>query len=170
MWAEQVQVSKRRDINSIISYNIITSNRFLTKLQSYCFSALYRPRSISPWTGRQEWSHCSTILEESHPNTILWHLIPNNLGLRIFSEEASGSNDGPYCPLYSYKKLEKSLEPFWKKGQKSQRTPFLATRSPIICDQESFQKKMSGSNNVTHCPQQLCEKLGRSLGSQEPWK
>ena len=60
-------------------------------------------------------------------------LIPYNLVLRIFSEKPSGSNDGPYCPLHSCKKLGRSFEPFWRKGQKSKKTPFLGT-SPMNRD------------------------------------
>ena len=33
------------------------------------------------------------------------YLFPYNPGLRIFSEKQSGSNDGPYWPLHSRKKL-----------------------------------------------------------------
>ena len=32
-----------------------------------------------------------------------------NLGMRIFSEEPSDSNDVPYCPPHSCKKLGRSL-------------------------------------------------------------
>ena len=44
--------------------------------------------------------------------------ISYNLGLRIFSEKPSSSNDGSYCSLHSCRKLGKSLELFWRKGQK----------------------------------------------------
>ena len=46
-------------------------------------------------------------------------LNPLNSEIKSFSEKQSCSNNGPYCPLNSYKKLGRSLEPFWSKVQRS---------------------------------------------------
>ena len=51
-------------------------------------------------------------------------LIPYNMGLRFLSQKSSDSKDGPYCPLHSCKKLGRSLELFWRKGQKKVKNTF----------------------------------------------
>ena len=50
--------------------------------------------------------------------------LPNNLGLRLFSEKTTGSDNGPYCSLPPCKKFGRSLEPLWRKGKNGQITPF----------------------------------------------
>ena len=86
--------------------------------------------------------------------------------LRIFSEKQSCSKNAPYCPLHSCKKLGRSLETFRSKVQRSKKTPFLDTKSPIIRDDEFFGKQ-SCSNIGPYCPLHSCKKLGRSL---EPFR
>ena len=63
-------------------------------------------------------------MTEKWKKHLFGHLITYNPRLRLFSEKQSDSNNGPYCPLHSCKKLGRSLEPFWKKGQKSQKQLF----------------------------------------------
>ena len=50
---------------------------------------LFLKKAVVQKTSMQEWTPRSTILEESHPNTILRHIIPYNLWFRIFSEKKS---------------------------------------------------------------------------------
>jgi len=57
-------------------------------------------------------------------NTYFGNLISYNPRLNLFSKKTSGSNDGPYWPLYSCKKFERSLKPLEKRPKKS-KTPFL---------------------------------------------
>ena len=62
----------------------------------------------------------STVLKKyKKPHS--WHLILYNPGLRISLKNPSGWNNGTYCPLHLCKKLGRSLEPFWRKGQKSKK-------------------------------------------------
>ena len=67
------------------------------------------------------------------------HFIPYNPGLRIFSEKQCGSNDGPYCPLHLLKKLGKSLEQFWRKGQIKQH--LFWTLNPLLPRIKNFFRK-----------------------------
>ena len=102
-----------------------TTNVYFWFISSNHFCKIWRWRRFEAYitfpmkTSRQEWTHHSTILEESHPNTILWHLIIYNLWFRIFSEKLSGSKKVSHCPLQPCKKLDRSLEPFWRKSQES---------------------------------------------------
>ena len=110
-----------------------------------------KSKKIHPFGTQIFFQKLSTTIDESHcllhlsktPLEQFWRQDQNgkkthlfwtlnlNPGLRIFSEKLSGSNDGPYCPLHSCKKLGKSLEPFWRKGRKVKKDTFV-TLDPIL--------------------------------------
>ena len=50
---------------------------------------------------------------------IFGHLNPICFVIHNFFRKKSDSNDWPFFPIHSCKKLGKSLEPFWRDGQKS---------------------------------------------------
>ena len=59
------------------------------------------------------------VSEKVSKNLNFWHLIPLNLQIKIFSNYCTHSNDVPYCPLPSCKKLETFNDWFPRKCQKT---------------------------------------------------
>ena len=107
----------------LIPYNL--DLRIFSEKPSSSNNGLNRPQQSCKKLGRsfdQLWRK-----GKKSKNTFFEHLIPYNPRFKTFSEKPSVSNNGPYCPLQSCQILGRSLELFWRKGQKSKKTPFLVT-------------------------------------------
>ena len=101
---------------------------------------------------------------KSRKNIFFGHLIPYNAGLRIFLENPYGSNNVPYCLLHSCKILGKSLELFWKKGQKSkENNTFFGHLISYNTGLINFSEKPSSLNNGHYCLLHSCKNLRKFL-------
>ena len=85
--------------------------RIFSEKQSCSNNGPYRPLHTCK-ISEDPRSHFGVKYKEVKKDKFFGHLIYNPR-LRIFLEKQSCSNNGPYCPLHSCKKLERSLEPFW---------------------------------------------------------
>ena len=107
-----------------ISASLKLSNSMPLYFQSQIFPILHN-RNYLNYEIKQAGKNGPTLASfcvKSPQNIILWHLMPLNFSFRIFSNKLSGSKNALHCPLQSCKKLGRSLEPFWRRGQRLHRT------------------------------------------------
>ena len=126
------------------------------------YFGLYCPLHSCKKLGRSLESFRSKV-QRSKKNTIFGNLIPYNPILRIFSKEKSCSNNGPYCPLHSCKKLGRSLEPFWSKGQRTKKTHLFWTLNPLESGIKIFFRKTIWLKRCALLSTTLLQKIGKSL-------
>ena len=113
--------------------------------------------------GRSLEQFWSKVRRSKKKPNIFGHLIPYNPGSRIFSVKQSCSDKGPYCPLHSCKKLERSLDPFLGKVETSKKNTFFGHLIPYNPTLRIFSGKPFCSKNGPNCLLHSCKKLGRSL-------